>query len=167
MDLEIRAAEIKLRAKRRIGEITSDLPKAQGARRDKPTSPHGGEKSKKEVLTQAGLSTQEASRCEHLASIPEKDFNEMVQQIAEEQKSVSARIVVTAIQRAEKEQERQERREMNIEKIAAFTQDTQPLDAQFATIVLDPPSSLRVTPAMEAGVSNYVWSLEEMVNLIA
>ena len=65
----------------------------------------------------------------------------MVDSIAEEQKSVSARIVETAIQRAEKEQEREERRDMNIEKIAAFKQDVQPLDAQFATIVIDPPWS--------------------------
>jgi hypothetical protein len=27
-------------------------------------------------------------------------------------------------------------------------------------------SSLRVTPAMEAGVSNHVWSIEEIVDLI-
>jgi hypothetical protein len=27
--------------------------------------------------------------------------------------------------------------------------------------------TLRVTPAMEAGISNHVWSLEEIVSLIA
>ena len=27
--------------------------------------------------------------------------------------------------------------------------------------------TLRVTPAMEAGISNHVWSLEEIVNLLA
>jgi hypothetical protein len=27
--------------------------------------------------------------------------------------------------------------------------------------------SLRVTPAMEAGISDHVWSLEEIVNLLA
>jgi hypothetical protein len=26
--------------------------------------------------------------------------------------------------------------------------------------------TLRVTPAMEAGISNHVWSLEEIVNLL-
>jgi hypothetical protein len=27
--------------------------------------------------------------------------------------------------------------------------------------------TLRVTPAMEAGISNHIWSLEEIVNLLA
>jgi hypothetical protein len=27
--------------------------------------------------------------------------------------------------------------------------------------------TLRVTPAMEAGISNHVWTLEEIVNLLA
>jgi hypothetical protein len=29
------------------------------------------------------------------------------------------------------------------------------------------PQTLRVTPAMEAGISDHVWTLEEIVNLLA
>ncbi len=63
---EERIAEIKVRAARRIGEITRELDKTHGNRyvESAPDAP-----SKKEVLKQAGISKEEASRCERIASL--------------------------------------------------------------------------------------------------
>jgi len=59
------ASEIKLRAWRRMGEISRGLVKKAG--RPPENSPDGRENSKAEVLEQAGITTQDASRAEHVA----------------------------------------------------------------------------------------------------
>ncbi len=60
-DMEFWIAEIKIRAARRMGELTMELETTQGARNE--LVPQGG-RSKAKILKDAGISTQEASRCE-------------------------------------------------------------------------------------------------------
>jgi len=69
-DLETWAAEIKLRANRRIGELSAGLEKTQGARSDKQLLPLNGRSLKLATLAAAGIRQQQASRCERLASVP-------------------------------------------------------------------------------------------------
>jgi len=69
-ELETWAAEIKLRANRRIGELSAQLEKTQGARSDKQLVPRNGTSSKLSTLAEAGIRSQQASRCEFIASIP-------------------------------------------------------------------------------------------------
>jgi len=61
-DLERWSATIKLRATRRLGEISAALPKTQGARQAKTTSGNTRQKSKAEVLADARVTQQDASR---------------------------------------------------------------------------------------------------------
>jgi hypothetical protein len=68
------ATEIKVRAERKLGEITREIPTVPGKR----TSPHDAERSKAQVLAEAGITTQQASRCERLAAIPEERFESAV-----------------------------------------------------------------------------------------
>lgn len=63
---------MRLRAERRLGEITREMEKAQGKRVD--TSPREGEKSKADALKTAGIETQDAYRYERIAAIPERRF---------------------------------------------------------------------------------------------
>lgn len=77
-ELERMAAEIRLRAKRRIGEISADLDTAQGARTDQ-LLPDAG--TKLETLKSAGISTSEAHRCEKLAAIPADEFELRVSKV--------------------------------------------------------------------------------------
>lgn len=74
LDLERMAAEVRLRAKRRLGELSRLLPTAQGSRRDIKTFPAVGESIKTDILKGAGVSQAEAHRCEQLAKIPEERF---------------------------------------------------------------------------------------------
>lgn len=60
--MEIWLSEVKLRARRRIGEITKDLDKA--ANQHESALPSGG-KTKNQTLKQAGISTSTANRCEN------------------------------------------------------------------------------------------------------
>lgn len=68
-------AEIKLRAERRAGEISKELPTASGTRTD-ITSYHDDTRlqTKEEALQQAGITRLQASRFEAVASIPEEVF---------------------------------------------------------------------------------------------
>lgn len=52
MELIWIATEIKIRAERKCGELTQELPKIQGKR----TSPHDGEKSKAQILQESFIS---------------------------------------------------------------------------------------------------------------
>jgi len=67
-------AEIKLRAWRRMGEISREL--ATKAGRPSENSPYDRENSKAEVLGQAGITTQDASRAEAVAAIDEGVFEQ-------------------------------------------------------------------------------------------
>lgn len=77
-ELERMAAEIRLRAKRRVGEISLELEKAQGARTDKHL-PDYGKKLKSAALKAAGISKSEAHRCERLAKVPPSEFEAYIE----------------------------------------------------------------------------------------
>ena len=80
---------MKLRARRRLGEISRDLEKAQGKgkKADKSPLPSGGKKS--EILAQAGLSTSVANRCEKLAAIPGDKFEAVIAKAKENNRPVT------------------------------------------------------------------------------
>ncbi len=66
------AAEIKLRAWRRLGEISRGLAKRQNQHDALPIIG----RAKNEVLAQAGVSVQDANRAEHLSTIKEDVFEQ-------------------------------------------------------------------------------------------
>ena len=63
-------SEIRLRAMTRIGELSLELEKAQGARTE--LLPTAGKKSKEKQLKVAGVSTSAAQRYEHLSASEEQ-----------------------------------------------------------------------------------------------
>jgi N6-adenosine-specific RNA methylase IME4 len=79
------AAEIRLRAERRIGELTREIPKAQpvaGPGRGNKTKVQVGPSFSKRVsLAEQGIKPTEAKRFEVLASIPQKRFDEHVAEV--------------------------------------------------------------------------------------
>ena len=73
-------AEIRLRAKRRIGELSRELETSAGAGgHNRRSSQPREEPTKKATLAAAGLSTSEANRCEKLAAVPEAAFEEVIE----------------------------------------------------------------------------------------
>lgn len=127
-ELERAAAEIRLRAKRRIGEISATIEKAAG----RPNSSQPREElSKAEELKNAGISTSEAHRCEKLAEVPEKEFLEYIE------KCRSAGAVVSSDQIAKRVSQSVNREE----KIARITEKTRSLpDGElFNVLYVDPP----------------------------
>jgi len=77
------AREIRLRAERRIGELTREMPKEKAGRPKNesnrgPISKGPSKSRKADALKDVGLSKQEASRCESIAAIPDEVFEEAV-----------------------------------------------------------------------------------------
>jgi len=60
-----------------MGEISAALPKSKGGKNPDATLPTIG-RVKTEVLAQAGITTQDASRAETVAAIPETEFEEVI-----------------------------------------------------------------------------------------
>jgi len=73
---EIQFAEIRLRAERRFGEISKEIPRSRI--NEHSATPPNGERQKVEVLESLGVSTQAASRYEKLAQIPEEKIESIV-----------------------------------------------------------------------------------------
>lgn len=74
--------EMLFRAQRRLGEFTHAMDKAPSGRaavRARDSSPSGGLETKAAALKAAGVKKQDASRCEAIAAIPEKQFEAEVQ----------------------------------------------------------------------------------------
>ena len=72
LDMQNSCAEIKIRAERRIGEFSKEMPKAQGKYQQ---TNHDEQSDKTRVLTDAGIKNYQ--RYEAIADIPEEEFEEM------------------------------------------------------------------------------------------
>ena len=87
LELERTAAEIRLRAKRRIGEISMTLETASPG---PITSQPRDITTKRETLGNAGISKSEAHRCEKLATVPVDDFERYIAKSHDNGRTVSS-----------------------------------------------------------------------------
>ena len=71
-DAERRAAEIRLRAERKAGQLTAKIPKLQGKRL---LSPEETSATKLAVLEQAGITPKQAAQWEQLGAMPQRQFD--------------------------------------------------------------------------------------------
>ena len=77
------AAEIKLRAERRLGQVLAETPKAKGTRGlgrpclgGIPTIPPNSDAP---TLSELGISKQQSSDSQRLAAVPEREFGERME----------------------------------------------------------------------------------------
>jgi len=80
---------LKLHARRRIGEISLELETAQGERTDVEPLPSVGKKSKNQTLSESGITTSTANRCEKLAKIAESEFESVIADAREKNKPIT------------------------------------------------------------------------------
>ena len=83
-DMEVWTSEIKVRAVRRIGELSAALETAQGYREPLPDI-----RKKCDVLADAGISTSSAHEYERVAAIPEDEFEQHIAESREQRAPVS------------------------------------------------------------------------------
>lgn len=97
LDAQNAATEIVLRAERRLGELTREMPKASKAeagRAGGKASRNDGLASKSSALTSLGASKQEASRWEKLAGIPEARFEEQIATVKAKAEKLTTTVVL-------------------------------------------------------------------------
>jgi len=137
-DMERWVAEIRLRARRRVGELSAALETAQGSNQHRSTAG-----TKLEALAAAGLSKVEAHRCEQIAKVPVARFETYIATQTAAGKTVTADEVVAKTAREQKRRDREERRTNVIDVAEAATVKTSDLAAlrglKFGTILADPP----------------------------
>lgn len=137
--MELWVAEIRMRAKRRIGELSTSLetgqPRDGGGR-----LASSGNTAKAVILKSAGLSTSEAHRCEKLAAIPTADFESLLAELRDRGEVVTGQSVAKALAKRNRKGAVAERAREN-EDGCSLT-DLRSLIAdgrKFGTIYADPP----------------------------
>ena len=125
-DFEGYAAEIKLRAMRRMGELSAALETAKPGPKDNSqrcelVAP------KAEALKTAGISKDQAYRAEAIAAIPEEKFEDFIAHKKAEGKAVTADEIVRRVMADKKKQDN-----------AAMPKSKAP-KGQYGTIIIDPP----------------------------
>jgi N6-adenosine-specific RNA methylase IME4 len=82
------AAEVKIRAERKAGEMLARMPKAQGKRTDLVTS--CDEVDDEPTLSDLGIERMQSSRWQTIASLPEDVFEEYIQEVKAEGKELTS-----------------------------------------------------------------------------
>lgn len=129
--LERMAAEIRLRAKRRIGEISASLESAQGTNQYVELRPAAG--TKRDVLSDVGLSKSEAHRCEQLAKVPEDQFEGYLAECRDDKRVASSDAVTSHFIR-------EQRRDQNSARLSVVKGKSVVVpNGLYDVIVIDPP----------------------------
>lgn len=108
LDLQNMAAEIRIRAQRRGGEILAQMEKH-------PPGPPKGDRSHDGTdpprLVDLGMSKNQSSRWQRIAGIPEEDFDDRVKEIKETGKELTSKEFLSLAGYLQREREREGRRE--------------------------------------------------------
>jgi N6-adenosine-specific RNA methylase IME4 len=129
-EMEQWVAEIKIRARRKLGEISKKLDSSQGNRADIELLPTTGKKSKKDVLAASGVSTSVANRCEILADIPEEKFEEAIATAKEDHKPITSASIEKATSKKIVKDEADALKEITPEP---------EFNGEYDVVVIDPP----------------------------
>ena len=157
-DMERWLSEMKLRAMRRVGELTSKIEKAVNRHSTLLT----GEKSKKEAIKNAGLTIPTVGRYEKLAKIPEKEFEAVINAAKKKTESVT----FSSFDRPEKAKESKAER---VEKINEISQgnETLELEKTYPVIYADPPWQYAHSETDSRKIENHypTMTLDEICNM--
>lgn len=95
------AAEIQLRAERRIGELSRELPRKQGVRSDLTSGGVAGSgvvvAPKAKVIESMGVEPRAVRRFEELAAIPDDAFDRYVQTTRDKQRKITTSGAINAV----------------------------------------------------------------------
>lgn len=140
LEAQNNAADIKLHAERKAGELVGQMPKATGAR--EPGTNRGATRlqdataSSKPTYSEIGIEKTEAYRWQAIASVPEELFERHIAETKGSGKELTSR----GVHRIAKELKREQKREKNRE----LVESAQPViiatgDQKYQTVVIDPP----------------------------
>lgn len=120
LEIQNMAAEIKIRAERRAGEILSEMDLHKGGR---PSENRSHDEMGFPRLKDLDIDRNMSSRCQLIASIPEKDFDERVAEIKGKGQELTSKEFLSLAGYLQRERERQERREVALQEAAQVASD--------------------------------------------
>ena len=135
--LEIWVVEVRLRARRRVGELAAALPKATGANLLNVADPR--RTGKREILKLAGISKDEAHRCEQIARLSSEQFEGAIRQMKDKGSPVSADTVIRDFTKKTRKADVVGRVEQPDVLVASDLAELNRRNITFATIYADPP----------------------------
>lgn len=110
LEMQNRCAEIKIRAERRAGEILVGMDKNPGGKSEhRSYLSHDGTGTTPK-LANLGITRNQSSRWQSIASIPQKDFDERVEEIKGKGEELTSKEFLSLAGYLQRERERQERR---------------------------------------------------------
>lgn len=98
--LEVDAAEIRIRAERRLGQMLHEAPKNTGAMGVGKSALDTDERTQPPTLGELGISHDLSSRAQQIASIPEEEFEQTLAEHRAEQQAVTGRTMEKLANRA-------------------------------------------------------------------
>lgn len=141
LEAQNHAAEIKLRAERKAGELLRSINAGRGNPYDKGdggrfhSSSDGTMATEyRAVLEDTGTPYQAAHRWQKIAALPDETFEQFIAETVERR----AELTTTGALRIAKELEREAKRQENARHVASVI-TTDAIPAEFTTIVIDPP----------------------------
>lgn len=110
--LEVDAAEIRLRAERKLGELIQKQKEtvglnrgaAAGGKKDGPRGAYTEPRDSAPTLAEAGIDKKLSSRAQKLAAVPEKEFEGMLGDWRERVSSENERVTTSLLRRGERAQ---------------------------------------------------------------
>lgn len=188
--LEIDAADIRIRATRRIGELEREQACTVGLNRGTAGSgrpPKGGSKSdppkdQRPTLAQQGIDKRLADQARKFAAIPEKKFESMLSEWHDRVETEHVRVTTNLLREGEREQKRVERVAPVVPsglyrllyadppwRYEHVVTESRAIENQYPTMALDEIKALRV-PAADDSVL-FLWAtspkLAEAIEVIA
>ena len=144
--LEIDAAEIRMRAERRLGEMittqkeTVGLNKgaAGGGKKESPRGPYVEPRDTLPKLADVGIDKRLSSRAQKMAAVPEAKFEEMIDEWRGAVQKENERVTTNLLREGDKAQRRAEKEQALAGKIAALPEQ------KFGVILTDPPWTFEV-----------------------
>lgn len=110
LEMQNRCAEIKIRAERRAGEILVGIEKNPGGKNEHESYLSHDGRGKIPKLSDLGINRNQSSRWQSIASIPQKDFDERVEEIKGKGEELTSKEFLSLAGYLQRERERQERR---------------------------------------------------------
>lgn len=99
--MERDAAEIRVRAERRLGQLLLEMPKNTGAAGIGPIAVLADDRNQAATLGDMGISKGQSARAQSIARIPEAQFEQTLAEHREEQKKVTGRMMEKLTKQAE------------------------------------------------------------------
>lgn len=169
--LEIDAAEIRMRAERRLGEMIVNQKEtvglnrgaADGGKRESPRGAFTEPRNTLPKLADVGIDKKLSSTAQKMAAVPEEKFEEMVGEWRERVAQENQRVTLNLLREGDKAQRRAEKEQTLAGKIAALP------DQKFGVILTDPPWTFEVRSdkGLDRSASNHypTMTIDDIINL--